>query len=51
MDGENYFSESIYYGNKRSKNGSIVHHGDNMTGIGNGDDEIIDIHLGKIPAH
>ena len=52
-------TDLVYYGgpNKNpttkeifSKCGSIVHHGDNLTGEGAGDDEIIDIDLNKIPA-
>lgn len=30
-------------------NGAILHHGDNLTGEGDGDDEVIDINLDKLP--
>ena len=40
--------ETIYFGNKRSHNGSIQHSGDNLTGAGEGDDEQIVIDLSKV---
>lgn len=40
----------IFYGNLQSKDGSVVHTGDNLTGEGEGDDEVIEIDLSKIPA-
>jgi stress response protein SCP2 len=39
----------IYYGNLRHNSSSIVHQGDNLTGAGEGDDEIINIDLPLIP--
>ncbi|MBT2569436.1 TerD family protein [Planococcus sp. ISL-110] len=38
----------IYFGNKKSKDGSIVHSGDNLTGEGEGDDEMIHVDLKRI---
>jgi len=38
----------IYFGNKTSKDGSVVHSGDNLTGAGEGDDETIQIDLKRI---
>lgn len=38
----------IYFGNKQSRDGSVVHSGDNLTGEGEGDDETINIDLKKI---
>ncbi|GAA2048508.1 TerD family protein [Williamsia deligens] len=38
-----------YYGQLVSKDGSIRHHGDNLTGEGEGDDEVIDIDLTRVP--
>lgn len=38
----------IYFGNKKSKDGSVVHSGDNLTGEGEGDDETINIDLKRI---
>ncbi len=40
----------IYFGNLKSPDGSIVHQGDNLTGEGEGDDEVINVTLDKIPA-
>ena len=41
---------TIFYNNKISSCGSIVHNGDNLTGAGDGDDETISINLQTIPA-
>lgn len=38
----------IYFGNKKSKDGSVVHSGDNLTGEGDGDDETINVDLKRI---
>lgn len=40
-----------YYGQLTSKDGSIRHQGDNLTGEGAGDDEVILVDLTRIPAH
>ena len=39
----------IYFGNLRHSSSAIVHQGDNLTGAGEGDDEIINIDLPLIP--
>jgi stress response protein SCP2 len=39
----------IYFGNLRHSSGAIAHQGDNLTGAGEGDDEIINIDLPLIP--
>jgi stress response protein SCP2 len=41
--------EMIFYGNKR--NGFITHSGDNRTGVGSGDDEVINVELSLAPSH
>ncbi|MBN1174120.1 MAG: TerD family protein [Micromonosporaceae bacterium] len=41
----------VFYNHPRSKDGSIMHTGDNRTGHGEGDDESIVVELGRIPAH
>lgn len=38
----------IFYGQLRSSDGSIVHNGDNRTGIGTGDDETVSVNLNAI---
>ena len=40
--------DSVWYGKLRSKDGSITHTGDNLTGDGDGDDEQIIVDLTKI---
>jgi tellurium resistance protein TerD len=40
----------IFYNNKTSSCGSVVHAGDNRTGEGEGDDESISVELAKVPA-
>ncbi len=41
----------IYFGNLKSKDGSLTHMGDNLTGEGAGDDEQIMIELSRISAN
>jgi len=38
----------IFYNNATSPDGAVVHQGDNRTGEGDGDDEVIEIDLGKV---
>lgn len=40
----------VYFGQLRSKDGSIRHGGDNLTGEGDGDDEVIYVDLSALPA-
>ena len=42
-------SNVIYFGNLKHKSGAITHLGDNLTGVGEGDDEQIVIDLSRIP--
>jgi len=42
-------ADFIFYNNKVSVDGSVVHHGDNKTGGGDGDDETISVDLNAIP--
>lgn len=41
----------VYFGNLSHKSGSILHSGDNLTGSGDGDDEVITVHLDKVPSN
>ena len=41
--------DTVYFGQLKSRDGSIVHTGDNRTGDGDGDDEQIIVDLDKIP--
>lgn len=40
----------VYFRNNDSSCGAVHHHGDNLTGVGEGDDEVIDVDLSKLPA-
>ena len=40
----------IFYGNLKSADGSVTHTGDNRTGEGEGDDEVLYIDFTKVPA-
>ncbi len=42
-------ADFIFYNNKTSSDGSVVHQGDNQTGAGAGDDEVVAIDLPKVP--
>jgi len=39
----------VYFGNLRSSDGSTQHSGDNLTGAGEGDDEVIALNLPQVP--
>lgn len=43
-------SDFIFFNNKKSADGSVVHTGDNLTGEGDGDDETLTVDLEKVPA-
>jgi len=40
----------IFYNNKKSSDGSVEHLGDNLTGEGEGDDEVVDVNLQGLPG-
>lgn len=44
-------ADVAFYNHLRSKDGSIQHSGDNRTGQGEGDDEVIMVDLPRVPAH
>ena len=46
----NELVEAIYYGHKNGLQGSVHHFGDNLTGAGEGDDEVISVKLNKVPS-
>jgi tellurium resistance protein TerZ len=48
FDAEKNDIETVYFGNLRSSNGAISHDGDNLTGEGDGDDEVIRVDLSKL---
>lgn len=43
-------SDVVYFGNLKSKDGSVQHSGDNLTGDGDGDDEQVFVDLNRVPA-
>ncbi len=50
FDANKNLLETIYFGSKSSRNGSIKHSGDNLTGAGDGDDEQIVVDLPAVAA-
>ncbi len=44
-------ADFVFYNNKEHASGSVVHMGDNKTGEGEGDDEVINIDLSAVPAN
>jgi stress response protein SCP2 len=42
---------TCYFGKLSVLNGAVQHSGDNLTGAGSGDDEVITIDLGALPAN
>ncbi len=45
--GDEYF---VFFNNLTSPDGSITHQGDNLTGEGEGDDEVINVTLSRVPS-
>jgi tellurium resistance protein TerZ len=43
--------DAVFFGQLRSRDGSILHTGDNRTGDGDGDDEQIIVDLSRVPAN
>lgn len=43
-------ADFVFYNNKNGGNGSVVHEGDNLTGAGDGDDEVVVVSLDQVPA-
>ncbi|MGH8853282.1 MAG: TerD family protein, partial [Telluria sp.] len=50
FDESNRPVDTVWFRQLKSKDGSIVHSGDNRTGAGDGDDEQISVDLGRVPA-
>lgn len=50
LGADNKYCGVVYYGDKKAENGCIYHHGDNLTGEGDGDDEQITVDLKKMPG-
>lgn len=41
----------VFYNNLRHPSGSVEHSGDNLTGAGDGDDEVIKVNLSRLPRY
>ena len=51
FDDQGRQADAAWFRQLKSKDGSIVHNGDNRTGAGDGDDEQISVDLSRVPAH
>ena len=51
FDSNKALVDTVWFRKLRSSDGSIVHNGDNLTGDGDGDDEVIDVDLTKVPSN
>lgn len=45
LDTDDKYKDVVYYGNHSGANNCVYHHGDNLTGDGDGDDEQITVNL------
>jgi len=50
FDAAGVLVDQVWFGQLTSKDGSILHTGDNLTGDGDGDDESIRVDLTRVPA-
>ncbi len=50
FDGAGTLVDQVWFQQLQSKDGSVLHTGDNRTGAGDGDDESIRVDLSRIPA-
>ncbi|WP_394621365.1 TerD family protein [Lentzea sp. JNUCC 0626] len=50
FDGAGKLVDQVWFNQLRSKNGAVVHTGDNRTGAGDGDDESIRVDLTQVPT-
>ena len=44
-------ADFVFYGNLKHNSGAVQHMGDNLTGLGEGDDEQVKIDLSKVPGN
>lgn len=51
FDGSGQLVDVVWFNQLGSKDGSVVHTGDNRTGAGDGDDESIVVELTRVPAN
>jgi tellurium resistance protein TerD len=43
-------ADFVFYNQLKSPEGSVEHTGDNRSGVGEGDDEVLNVYLDKVPA-
>ncbi|KAB2345725.1 TerD family protein [Actinomadura rudentiformis] len=51
FDASGNLADTVWFRQLRSKDGSVLHTGDNLTGEGEGDDEVINVDLQSLPAN
>lgn len=51
FDAQGKQTDAVWFRQLKSKDGSVVHTGDNRTGAGDGDDEQITVDLAQVPAN
>ena len=51
FDANKNIVDAVWFRQLRSKDGSVIHSGDNLTGAGDGDDEVITVDLTRVPAN
>lgn len=51
LDANKTIVDAVYFGQLKSRDGSVQHSGDNLTGAGDGDDEMIHVNLTQISAN
>ncbi|MBW8483477.1 TerD family protein [Actinomadura parmotrematis] len=50
FDASGNLADAVWFRQLRSKDGAVLHTGDNLTGAGEGDDEVINVDLAALPA-
>lgn len=51
FDHQDQHVDTVWFRQLQSRDGSVLHSGDNLTGEGDGDDEQIRVNLGSVPAN
>lgn len=51
LDTNDKYLDTVYFSHTSSMNGNVYHHGDNLTGDGDGDDEQISVNLKDMPSN
>lgn len=51
FDNQKNLVDTVWFRKLQSSDGAVIHTGDNLTGEGDGDDEVIRVNLEKLPSH